>query len=184
MIPRLALLVLLAIASPSMASASMASDTMANVPVAALDLTRYSGQWHEVARLPMFFQRKCVADTTATYRPLGEGRIEVRNACKTRDGGSISVLGEARTVAGKPGALQVRFAPNWLAWLPMVWADYWVVDIDPDYRWAVVGGPSRDYLWILSRSPTMERRVFESIKARAGKRGYPVQELLVGVTLD
>ena len=179
MITRLALAVLLAAAMPADSLAAIA-----NVPVPALDLARYSGQWHEVARLPMFFQRKCTNRTTATYTPLAEGRIEVRNACRTKSGATISVVGEARTVAGKPGALQVRFAPSWLAWLPMVWADYWVVDLDPDYRWAVVGGPDRDYLWILSRTPTMERSQYEQIKARAARRGYPVQDLVVGATLE
>ncbi len=179
MITKLALTALLAAAIPAVTLAAIA-----NVPVPALDLARYSGQWHEVARLPMFFQRKCANRTTATYTPIAEGRIEVRNACRTKDNGSISVVGEARIVAGKPGALQVRFAPNWLAWLPMVWADYWVVDLDPDYRWAVVGGPDRDYMWILSRTPTMERDQFERIKARAARRGYPVQDLVVGATIE
>lgn len=150
-----------------------------NASVPALDLQRYGGEWHEIARLPMFFQRKCVANTTATYTPRADGLVGVRNACDRKDGVRMVSEGTARPVAGHPGRLQVRFAPDWLAWAPMVWADYWVVELDPGYRWAVVGGPSRKYLWILSRTPTMDRAQYEAIRARAARRGYPVEQLIL-----
>jgi apolipoprotein D and lipocalin family protein len=85
-------------------------------------------------------------------------------------------------VPGRPGALKVRFAPAWLSWAPVVWADYWVVELDPEYRWAVVGGPSLEYLWVLSRTPTMDRATFDGLRARAARRGYPMQDLLVAST--
>lgn len=156
-----------------------------NASVPALDLKRYGGQWHEIARLPMFFQRKCVASITATYTPRVDGRVGVRNACDDKDGVRMVSEGTARPVAGHPGRLEVRFAPDWLAWAPMAWADYWVVDLDPEYRWAVVGGPSRKYLWILSRTPIMERGRFDAIRTRAAQRGYPVEKLVLPAgTLD
>ena len=65
----------------------------------------------------------------------------------------------------------------------MVWADYWVIDLDPEYRWAVVGGPSRKYLWVLSREPSMERAQFEQITARARAKGYPVDRLVMAAPL-
>jgi apolipoprotein D and lipocalin family protein len=154
-----------------------------NASVPALDLQRYAGDWHEVAHLPMFFQRHCVAHITATYTLRADGRIDVRNACADEDGKLIASDGVARPVTGHPGRLQVRFAPDWLAWAPLVWADYWVVELDPDYRWAVVGGPDRKYLWVLSRTPGMERAQFEAIKARAARRGYPVQDLVMAAPL-
>ena len=89
----------------------------------------------------------------------------------------------ARPVPGHPGRLEVRFAPDWLSWLPMVWADYWVVDLDPGYEWAVVGSPNRKYLWILSRTPTMEKALFERIKARAEKMGYDLKPLVMAAPL-
>lgn len=149
----------------------------ANAPVDTLDLERYAGRWHEVARLPMFFQRNCVGDTTATYTRRDDGTIEVRNACRTDDG-RIESTGVARE-AGGGGALEVRFAPNWLGWLPMVWADYWVVDLDPEYRWAVVGGPKQGAMWILSREPTLDPALFERLVERATARGYKLDELVV-----
>jgi apolipoprotein D and lipocalin family protein len=68
--------------------------------------------------------------------------------------------------------------------VPGVWADYWVVDLDPDYRWAVVGGPSRKYLWVLSRTPAMDRTTFDAIRSRAAQRGYQVQDLVMAATLS
>lgn len=157
---------------------------LANAPVPEVDLNRYAGTWHEIAHLPMFFQRHCVGDITAQYTLQPDGKVGVRNACRTRDGSMDASEGVARPVPGKPGALQVRFAPDWLSWLPMVWADYWVVELDPDYRWAVVGGPSTKYLWVLSREPSMERTLFEQIRDRARERGYPVDKLVMAAPLE
>lgn len=170
----------------TLVSASLAAQAgeFPNRPVAALDLQRYSGQWHEIAHLPMFFQRKCKDTITATYTLRPDGTVGVHNACRTKDGEMDASEGVAKPVAGQPGALKVRFAPRWLAWLPLVWADYWVVELDPDYRWAVVGGPSRKYLWVLSRSPSMDAGQFRQIVARARQRGYPVDELVMAAPLD
>ena len=144
-----------------------------------LDISRYAGEWHEIAHLPMFFQRKCVGDITARYTLEDDEQIGVRNACRTRDGSVDAAEGMARRVQGYPGRLQVRFAPDALDWLPMVWADYWVIDLDPDYQWAVVGEPDREYFWILARTPTMERTLLEQIKARAVAMGYDLTPLVV-----
>lgn len=160
------------------------AQTLPNQPVAQLDLARYTGQWHEIAHLPLVFQRKCVSDVTAEYTVKKDGQIQVRNACRTSEGSLDTAIGVARTVGpGPEGALQVRFAPDWLSWVPWVWADYWVVEIDPDYQWAVVGSPSRKYLWILSRSPDMAHAQFEAIRARAIQRGYVLDELRVDAPL-
>lgn len=153
-----------------------------NEPVERIDLERYLGTWFEVARLPNRYQDDCVSGTTANYGRGEDGEIVVRNACTTADGERISVDGVGREVVSGSGNLQVRFAPRWLAWLP-VWADYWVLDLDPDYRWAVVGGPTRKFLWVLARDPQLEPEVFEGIKARAAARGYAVERLWVADTL-
>lgn len=149
----------------------------ANLPVERLDLQRYLGTWHEIARLPMFFQRRCASDTSATYAMSGE-RLTVTNRCRTAEGGMIESVGLARTTP-TPGALEVSFLPAWLGWLPGVWADYWVVDLDPDYRWAVVGGPGQGALWVLSREPSMEPALLERIRQRAEARGYDLDEWIV-----
>ncbi len=149
-----------------------------NTPVEALELERYLGTWHEVARLPMFFQRKCTADTTARYAQRDDGRITVTNRCRTAKNDFIESQGLARTTANA-GALEVTFVPSMLAWLPGVWADYWVIDLDPDYRWAVVGGPGQGALWVLSREATMDEALLMRLKQRAEARGYSLNEWIV-----
>jgi apolipoprotein D and lipocalin family protein len=122
--------------------------------------------------------------STATYTPKADGTIKVHNACRSKGGGTLASDGVARKVPGQAGALKVRFAPDWLSWIPAVWADYWIVELDPNYQWAVVGSPTRKYLWVLSRSPTMKRALFDEIKARASQRAYPVEKLVIAAPLD
>lgn len=161
-----------------------AQTTLPNEPVSQLDVKRYLGRWHEIAHLPMFFQRQCVDTVTATYSALPDGTVRVQNACRTRDGKMDSAEGVGRPTGKAQGALQVRFAPAWLNWLPWVWADYWVLDVDEDYRWAMVGSPSRRYLWLLSREPGMSRAQFGALRHRAEQRGYPVEKLVITAPLD
>ena len=102
---------------------------IATEPVRAVertDIDRYAGQWHEIAHLPVSFQKQCVGDITANYGLRRDGRISVTNACRNGDGERVVAEGVARPVAGHPGQLQVRFVPDWLSWVPLVWADYWV----------------------------------------------------------
>jgi apolipoprotein D and lipocalin family protein len=147
--------------------------------VETLDISRYAGEWHEIARLPMFFQRKCTGEITAQYMLRDDGLIGVRNRCRNEDGEYDMVDGIARRDAEHPGRLEVRFAPDWLAWLPLTWADYWVIALDPEYQWAMVGEPGREYLWILSRTPDMPRERFEALKAQAAAMGYDLEPLIV-----
>ncbi|MBN6148875.1 lipocalin family protein [Xanthomonas sp. AmX2] len=173
----IALLLLACLALPVHAAQPVTS-------VADLDIGRYAGQWHEIAHLPVSFQKKCVGDITAAYTLRDDGQIGVRNACRTGNGQIQVAQGVARAVPGHPGRLQVRFVPDWLAWAPLVWADYWVIALDPDYQWALIGEPERKYLWVLSRSPRMDRVLFEQIKNKARAMGYDLDPLLVAAPLD
>ena len=149
--------------------------------VPELDLERYAGTWHEIARLPMYFQRKCARDITATYTLRDDGTVTVSNACVRADGVRMKSVGLARKANDDPAKLQVRFAPGWLSFVPGVWADYWVVAVDADYQWAIVGEPDRKYLWILSREPTMDAKTFEALKARARTLEYDLDKLIVSM---
>jgi apolipoprotein D and lipocalin family protein len=144
--------------------------------VTAFDLDRYMGRWYEVARLPKRFQDDCAVNVTATYAKQPDGRLSVVNACRKAGGGMVSATGAARQAGA--AKLKVRFAPAWLSWLPMVWGDYWVIDLADDYSWAVVGEPSREYFWILSRTPEMEEGVFQGIVGRAERQGYDLAGLV------
>jgi len=150
---------------------------LATVP--ALDLPRYLGQWYEIAKFPNRFQRKCAGSTTATYTALPDGRVQVENRCRTEDGGTDVAIGVARQVggAGSP-RLKVRFAPAALSFIPQVWGDYWVIDLDRDYGLAAVSEPGRDYLWILSRTPTVSKPAYDALVARLSGQGLDVRKLV------
>ena len=122
----------------------------------AIDLNRYAGKWYEIARFPNKYQNRCTRDVVAQYSLRADGRIDVINQCRDSDDRLVQARGIARKGrAGNNAALQVRFAPAILSFLPSVWGDYWILAVGPDYTWAVVGTPSREFLWILSRTPTM-----------------------------
>ena len=146
-----------------------------------VDLARYAGRWYEIARLPNRFQEQCAGDVAATYTLRPDGRVSVVNECRGRDGKSRRAEGVARPAdeKGPASRLKVRFAPPWLSFLPLVWGDYWIVGLDPDYRYAVVGDPSRKYLWVLSRSPTMDAATYELLRASAGRLGFDTARLVL-----
>lgn len=146
----------------------------------SVDLARYAGRWYEIARLPNRFQDKCASDVSATYTLRPDGRVTVVNECRKQDGQAMRAEGEARRAdeTGPASRLKVRFAPAFLSFLPFVWGDYWIVDLDRDYRHALVGDPSRRYLWILSRNPEMDPAAYESLVATAGRLGFDATGLV------
>jgi len=141
-------------------------------PVPALDLARYAGVWYEIARLPNPYQKQCARSVVVHYELRADGRLNVLNECVTGEGRLVQARGEARRAAPDrpPSQLKVRFAPAFLSFLPMVWADYWVIDLAPDYSWAVVGEPDRKFLWVLSRTPQMPQALYAEVLKR--QEGY------------
>ncbi|WP_101049432.1 lipocalin family protein [Macromonas nakdongensis] len=146
--------------------------------VAQLDLPRYMGTWHEVAKYPNRFQRDCVADTSAQYRLEDGGTVRVSNRCRQADGRFQEAVGQARPV-GAPGTarLAVRFAPAWLSWWPGVWGDYWVIDLDPAYQLVAVSEPRREYLWVLSRTPKVDPEAYRALRQRLAQQGFDLSRL-------
>ncbi len=157
----------------------MAPDTTTDVStVGAVDLSRYVGDWYEVARFPNRFEAKCAADVMARYRQQDGGTIEVTNSCRKADGTITMAKGAARIVDPLSNAkLKVRFAPAFLSFVPFVWGDYWIIGLEPQYRWAVVGSPDRKYLWVLSRTPQMDEREYAQAVERARANGFDVSRL-------
>jgi len=150
--------------------------------VAPVDLTRYAGLWHEQARLPNGFQKRCAGPVTAHYTAQPDGTIEVRNQCVTANGSIEEAVGTARVVRvdGQPGAgqLKVRFAPQWLGWLPMVWGDYWILKLDREYQVALVGTPDRAFLWVLSRVPHLDETILSGELEYARTLGFDVDKVI------
>ncbi len=141
--------------------------------VPSVDLTRYAGKWYEIARLPNRFQRDCAGHTTATYTLRPDGKITVLNECRKADGRQKSAQGTARVADAR--------GPNTKLKVTFFWpfsGNYWIIDLDPEYRWAVVGEPGRDYLWILSREPRLDAAVYQKIVERAKHRGFDTGKLL------
>ena len=137
-----------------------------------VDLQRYLGTWYDIASFPQRFQLGCTG-TTATYTIRGEGEINVLNRCRkgSLTGKQDSAQGRARVVDPATNAkLKVSFFRPF-------WGDYWIIDLGANYEYAVVGHPSRDYLWILSRTKTMDSNVYEGILGRLREQGYEVARL-------
>jgi len=139
-----------------------------------VDVERYMGRWYEIARYPNFFQgADCVA-TTAEYTLLDDGRVRVINRCRrgALDGAEESIEGVARVVDSDTKAkLKVRFFGPFEG-------NYWIIGLDPEYRWAVVGEPSRSFLWILSRTPVMSEDVYADIVTRLPEQLYDPERLI------
>ena len=146
--------------------------------IGALDVPRYMGTWYEIAKFPNWFQRKCVSATRADYRLQSDGTVQVINRCRVESGATIEAVGRARQLglATSP-KLEVRFAPDWLAFLPLVWGDYWVIDLDGDYRLVAVSEPKKQYLWILARTPKVDPDAYQGLLARLAQKGFDLGRL-------
>jgi len=132
-----------------------------------VELSRYLGDWHEIAAFPQSFQRGCTA-STATYTLRTDGDLDVVNRCRKDSpvGPEKIARGRARVVDKATNAkLEVSFFRPF-------WGAYWIIDLGADYEFAVVGHPSRDYLWILAREPRLEPSVYDAIVARLKTQGY------------
>jgi len=140
--------------------------------VKELDLNRYLGKWYEIARFPHSFEKNLVG-VTATYRLKNDGMIEVLN-----EGFKNTLNGEHSKATGKakipnklePGKLKVSFF-----WI--FYADYFVLELDPNYQYVMIGSSSDKYFWILSRTPQMDPAVYNMLCDNARKRGYNLEKL-------
>ena len=154
--------------------------------VDSVDLTRYAGRWYEAARLPNRFQDQCTGDVVVHYALRTDGRIDVVNRCRTPQARwTRRAASAARPATGRATArLEVRFAPAILSFLSSVWGDYWIIGLGPEYTWAVVGTPSREYLWILSRTPAMSATSYERAIEIARGNGFDVTRLVKTTNSD
>jgi apolipoprotein D and lipocalin family protein len=140
--------------------------------VPPVDVERYAGKWYEIAHFPNRLQRDCAADATSTYTPRPDGKIGVLNECRTKEGRVKTVRATARP-ADENG-------PNTKLKVSLFWpfsAQCWIIGIDPDYRWAVVGDPDRKYLWVLNREPQMDEGEYERALETARAQGFDTGRL-------
>lgn len=162
-LPRRAALAALACSALLAGCASTPTAPLPTVP--QVDLARYQGSWWEIASLPNPFQSRCVASTRAEYR-LDGAQVKVRNECLDSAGQRLDAEGIAEVVPGSGNArLRVSFFRPF-------WGDYWVLALDPDYRWVLVGEPGRRYAWVLARAQTMDEAQLQALLARAQALGF------------
>ena len=141
--------------------------------VAHVDLERYAGRWFEIARYPTPFQKRCAKNTTAEYALRGDGRLRVENRCTDARGRSIVARASARVVDRTSNAkLAVRFAPL----VPE--GDYWIVELDREYRYALVGEPKRRFVWMLARTPHLDEDTFSRLCVQLREHGYDPERLI------
>ena len=137
-----------------------------------VDIQRYLGKWYEIALYPNWFEEGCFR-STAFYEKLNNRQIKVTNRCRmyASDGELNEAIGKASIVDKRTNAkLKVQF------FWPFK-GDYWIIDLDKDYQYAVVSEPARQYLWILSRSPKMDNQTLEKLKNKIREKGFNLSYL-------
>jgi apolipoprotein D and lipocalin family protein len=176
----------LALTASLLAAATAFAQPAPLQPLPSLEVAPYMGTWYQVLWFPNRFQRPCVGDTAATYRDRGDGTVEVFNRCRTADGKMDSVTGLARPPSGvsrieagrlTPARLEVSFLPAWLRWIGIGWGAYWVVDLAPDGRYAIVSEADREYLWVLARQPALTPEDDAAIRAKLQSLGFDLAKL-------
>lgn len=154
------------------------AETVPPQAVDQVDIQKYAGKWYEIAHLPMYFQRKCVSNISAQYTVNADQTMGVLNSCRIENGEMISSEGVAYPQNQGNSKLKVSFLPTGLRWIPFTKGHYWVLRVDPEYKVALVGGPSTKYLWILSREPQLDEATYQSYLDTAKYYGYDITKLI------
>ena len=135
-----------------------------------VDVQRYMGAWYEIARYEQFFEKGC-SDINATYTLQSDGKIKVLNQCVKEDGKLSQAIGRAYALDKSNAKLKVSF------FWPF-YGNYWIVMLGDNYEYAVVGEPTREYFWILSRTKELEISTQEKILSKMASLGYDKSKLI------
>lgn len=149
--------------------------------VPQLDMSRLCNLWHEMARLPHKGQGPDEQHPTVSYSAADDGSITLTHAGAS--GGPREQLARRPYPIENPGEFKLQTGPGWLRWKASSWQDYWVLALDRQYRWMMVGEPTRERLWIYSRDAYIERGTLDMLKTRARALGYDLAPLLITGTL-
>ncbi len=152
---------------------SLAASGCANEPLdvaPTVDLTRFQGQWYEIAKLPRTTQAQCTG-TTAFYQ-LREGGLDVTNQCHL-----ITLTGSPKTSLARVNATGEGVNSKMSIEVGGFNGDYWILEVGEHYEYAVIGVPSREYLWIMSRTPQLEKTVVDGIVSRMREKKFDTSRL-------
>lgn len=173
------LLLLLLVGINGSACFAMGKPKTAHLPelktVDHVNVNDYLGKWYEIARYPNKFQKKCLANTSAEYSKRNDGKIDVFNRCveDLKTGAIKDIKGKAKIVDTETNAkLKVTF------FWPFA-GDYWIIELGEHYEYAVIGEPSREFLWILSRTSKMDETLYKDILSRLASKGYDANRLVL-----
>lgn len=167
-----------ALATDKATDSGAQSTKAALTTIETLDVRRYMGTWYEIAKYPNWFQKKCVGNTRAEYSLKPDGKVQVINRCRLENGEMNEAIGTARQLgAATSPKLEVRFAPAWLSFIPAVWGNYWIIDLDNGYQLAAVSEPTRQYLWVLARTPRIDQALYDALLGRLTRKGYDIRSL-------
>ena len=157
-----------------MAANTFSIDSKVSEPqlVPSVDLARYAGRWYEIARLPNSFQKKCAGGVAATYELRPDGKVTVINECRKASGEITRAKGTAK-VADKTTNAKLKVTFFW-----PFYGDYWILDLGPNYEYAVVGDPKRRYLWILSRTPQIADALYHGLLAKMITEGFDTSRMI------
>lgn len=146
--------------------------------VTTVDIARYLGKWHEIARFDTKHQKGCV-ESTAEYSQK-DGYIEVKNQCLLSDGKMKEVVGRAKVDdAISKAKLKVNFTPAFIRLFGVGWGNYWIIELGEHYEYAVVSEPKMEYLWILAREKPMKKELYASIIERLQRKGFKTENILL-----
>ncbi|MCS7205496.1 MAG: lipocalin family protein [Leptospiraceae bacterium] len=123
-----------------------------------VSLEKYVGEWYEVARLPNRFEKRCKSQPRAYYQIDKENVLRVRNECFDGKNKKIEVHGKAKVVEPNNSKLKVSFVLIFGVPIYIFGGDYWILEVDPNYEWAIVSSPDRDNAWVLSRTPEIQNK--------------------------
>lgn len=151
---------------------SASADDLQTVPY--VEVSQYLGTWYEIARLPQIFELGCTG-VTAAYSLNADGSVKVVNTCRflKTDGIPITITGNAVPIDDTNSKLDVTFFNG------LSKGKYWILELDADYKWALVGDPDRSSLFFLSRQPTLDDAVYQDLlNAAVEKHGYDVSRVV------
>ena len=142
--------------------------------VSNLDLHKFQGVWYEIAHNPWFPEDNCFA-MIAHYKLIEDNKIEVTNICRKH-----GFDGEISKITGNAWLVEPMITSKWE--VQFIWPfilDYWVIDLEENYNYAVIGEPDKENFWILSRKPIMEKDLLTKIIEKTKMKGYDLSNLIL-----